>query len=217
MEINDIHALIDKITRKEINGWFSPGHKDAALHQASLWAFNQRYKSYAVNQEAQDDLAPFKRIYQLLPENTTGGLVSLPESYMHFLGGYVQSFDNDRDSITYTSFDIVNDDELPIRLSSQLIPITETSRIGQWVGKGKIQLWPKTPASGFTTYLKTPDAPHYSYSVLGREIVYNAGDSTQLEWDENNIMNVVIPRALSILGVAIESDNIVKYMESFKA
>lgn len=217
MDLKDIHDIIDKITRKEVNGWLSPEQKDLALHQASLWVFNQRYKSYAVNQESQDDLAPFKKEYLFTNETTPDGVITLPGDYMHFLGGYIQSYDNSIGSVVYNGFDIVNDDELPIRISSQLIPVTETERVGQWLGKRRIRLWPRTPAAGYALYLKTPSAPKYNYSVVDRRIIYNAGESTQLEWDENNIINAVLPRAISILGVPLEADAVIKYVEGFKA
>lgn len=210
--LDQIHDFIDLVSNKNMNGWFSPEEKDMALHRASLWLFEDCYRSYALNQKAQDDLAPFKKSYTFTNSSTPSGVITLPANYQHFLGGWVQAFNNSTQSIVYEGFSILNDDELAYRLGSQLNPVSIIAPVGQWLGQGKIQLWPKVPNAGYLTYLKYPDKPEYVYVMDGRAIVYDSFNSSQLEWDESNI-NKVVHKALSYLGISIGSGDLVTYAE----
>lgn len=212
-DLEQIHKFIDFVSDKDMNGWVSPEEKDMSLHRASMWLFQDCFRSYSVNQKSQDDLAPFKKSYTFTNSTSPGGLITLPPTYQHFLGGWIQGYDNVREQITYTSFDIVNDDELAERISSQLLPISEVP-VAQWVGKGKMQLWPKAASAGYVSYLKYPEKPSFVYNTSGREIIYDAVGSTQLEWDEVNI-NKIIHKALSYLGINLDSDKLINYVEQF--
>lgn len=215
MDLFDIHKFIDQEANKSQNGWFTPEEKDRALHQASLMLYDECFRSYALSQDAQDDLAPFKKAYNFTNANSINGLISLPDNYQHFLGGYVQLYDNVRNMPVYQSFDVVNDDELADRISSQVIPISTSKPVGQWAGKGKIQLWPKQPSAGYVSYLKFPDRPELVYLMDGREIVYDGSNSSQLEWDELNTRKIIMG-AIQLLGITIDADKLIQITQGLK-
>lgn len=211
--IYDIHKFIDLLCNKEQIAYFSPEEKDQYLFRASNWCYSDYWGIYATSQDAQDALAPFKASYNFTNGTSPLGLITLPSDYEHFLGGWAQSYDNANQRILYYGFDVVNDDELAERLMSQLRPITTTKPIGQWVGKGKIQLWPKLANAGYISYLKSPVSPKLDYTlsgVDGRDFTYNSGASTQLEWSET-YLNKVVFKAIQFIGLNIDEDTFVKY------
>jgi hypothetical protein len=59
-------------------------------------------------------------------------------------------------------------------------------------------------------FLRRPAAPVYGYSQVSRVITYNSGTSTQLEWNDLFI-NLVIYRALSVLGVQLSDEKLAQY------
>lgn len=215
MDLFDIHKFIDQEANKSQNGWFTPEEKDRALHQASLMLYDDCFKAYALSQDAQDDLAPFKKAYNFTNSTSVNGLINLPDNYQHFLGGYVQLYDNVRNMPIYQSFDVVNDDELADRISSQVIPVSASKPVGQWAGKGKIQLWPKAESAGYVSYLKFPDRPELVYIMDGREIVYDGSNSSQLEWDELNTRKIIMG-AIQLLGITIDADKLIQVTQGLK-
>jgi hypothetical protein len=215
MTIDKAHYWIDFIVNKEITGYFSPAQKDAALERASMERFAELLPLYAVNQKAQDDLGPFKKTYAFTNSTSPIGLITLPADYLHHLNTRIQTYNNQQQRVIYEPVDIVNDDELAKRLNSQLIPVTVSKPIGQWAGKGKLQLYPKSGNAGIVDYLKKPDAPVYAYTIVDRAVTYNSAGSTQPEWDDLN-MSAIILRAVTYLGVHMDDQKKVEYSNTLK-
>lgn len=213
MTIDLIHSRILFVLDKEISGYNPPAEIDLALDMASMWLFNERLPYYAVNQKAQDDLAPFKKLHLFTNGTTAAGVITLPTvDYLHFNGAWYTGFDNDLGKNVHNEIEILNDDEIGERLRSELIPVTVTKPIGQWIGKGKIQLHPKSPSVGEAWYLKRPAIPVFAYTQVGRTVTYNGPGSTQLEWDDG-CMNKIMIKALSLLGVNLSEDRLIQYSQ----
>lgn len=210
MQINEIHEFIGFIIEKEEAGYISPEEKDNSLYAASLWLFSNRLKRYAVDQEAQDDLNPFKKRYVFTPSDSPGGLVTLPSDYVHMTAGGTITYDNKQERVHNWGLEAINDDELYERLSSQLDPVTIKKPVFQWAGNKKIQLYPKTPCAGEVWYLKEPVKPKYNYTQVGRDITYVPTGSVQLEWNSLNL-NQVIYRALNFMAPRLEFEKMIQY------
>ena len=66
-------------------------------------------------------------------------------------------------------------------------------------------------AAGYTAtlhYLKRPTKPNFAFTQSGRVVTHDAGSSTDLDWDDMHI-NKVIVRALVLLGVNVENQNVI--------
>ena len=210
MDLLKIHNWLNFVADKETNGWFSPEELDSALDRAQMFRFNERKPFYAVDQKAQDDLAPFKVTKEFTNADTPLGLLTFPDTYQHLTGLYKQSYNNEQEQVEYIEVKIYNDDEVAKRLSSQLRKVSQLKPIGQWAGKGKVQFWPKEPNAGVAYYLRRPVAPAMSYAMNGREIEYDEAASVQMEWDDTNIDQIMI-KALEFLGISLDNDKLTQY------
>lgn len=215
MDLFDVHNDLIFLANKEQNYW---PHEDIdkVLHRAQWWLFNEYYEVYGKTQTLHDAMSPFKVAYTFTPDNTPGGLITLKPKYEHLLGFYVQYYDNDLQRVRYDQIDIVNEDELGYRLNSQLTPVEITSPIATIVSSDPdtagLQLYPKEPNTGNLTYLRQPARPVFAYSIDGRKVNYNKNNSTQLEWNESSINQIII-KALQFLGVNISATQLVQYTE----
>jgi hypothetical protein len=211
MDLKDVHDWLDFVTSKEKTGYFSYQEKDRALDRAQMFYFDLFRSRYALNQQDQDSLSPFKITYQLTYAKTPGGLITFPQNYQSLLGMYAQNMIDNK--IKVSPIEIINDDELADRLNNQLRPVTITDPIGQWYGRGQIQLWPQVPNSGVAYYLRRPEAPNFVYTLNGRTVIYDDINSTQLEWDEP-CTNKIMMKALEYLGINLDNEKMIAYAKS---
>jgi hypothetical protein len=209
MDLLKIHTWLNFVVDKETSGWFSHEELDSALDRAQMEQFNKKKLLYAVDQKAQDDLGPFKVTKEFTNSDTENGVLTFPETYQHLTGLYKQSYDNDN-GVQYEEVKVYNDDEIARRLSSQVRKVTNSKPIAQWYGKGQVQLWPKEPNAGVAYYLRRPIEPKFVYTMNGREVVYNQASSTQMEWDDTNINEIMI-RSLEYLGINLDQDKLTQY------
>ena len=142
MDLQDVHNRIALLTNKDINFWPKP-IIDRALDMAQMWKYAEAFKRYAVDQQAQDDLAPFKVKFTFTVGNTPAGLMTFASDYMHFLALYVQYVDAPTGFIRTISADLINEDELGDRLNSQLTTVALLSPIINIPTKGQVQLYPQ--------------------------------------------------------------------------
>ena len=78
---------------------------------------------------------------------------------------------------------------------------------------GKLQVYPQESFAGYAFYFKKPEAPAMSYTIADdRTFTYDLGGSTQLEWADTCIMQIVI-KAVELLGVNIDSARLLQYTQ----
>ena len=208
MDLQTVHNKIYLLANKEQHFW---PHEtlDDVLHSASLWKFNEYYEDYGHTQLLHDALSPFKVNYPFNTGNTPSGLITLPSTYEHLLALYVQYSDI---AVRTKQVKEVNEDELGGRLDSQLKPVTMTAPIYTITARGNVQLYPQQPNTGYLFYLRTPIKPAFVYTTVGRVVTYNSAASTQFEWNDTTINQLVI-KAVQLLGVNIEALPLVQYTE----
>jgi hypothetical protein len=209
LDLKDIHDRLDFLGNKQANFW-SPEEKDAKLHLAQMEVFNLFKSMYGKNQEATDALSPFKVQKTFSTSDTANGLLQFNSDYMHFLGGYIQYYDNAAARTIYQELVQVNEDELGERLNSQLDGVSAQKPVYTTPGFGKIQLYPQQTYTGYAWYLSAPEPPKFAYTMDGRVPVYNKNNSKQMLWGEAQIERVII-KALQLLGVNISDSGLVQY------
>lgn len=213
MDLKKIHDRVFFLANREQNYW-TPEEIDDNLHIAQLWKLNQTIPEYAKSQKAQDDLSPFKKKFPFSDSTTTGGVIQFDtEEYFQFLGLYVQFFNALTGRIDYEQVKILSEDEIAYRLKSQLTPVTKETPVAMVEGLGKYQLYPEVPNSGYAHFLKIPEAPKYTYTLEGRQKVYNKNNSEQLLWNEGAI-NEIIVKTLQLLGVNIEPAALLQFAQT---
>ena len=202
MTLQEIHSFIDKLIDKEI-GEVSPADKDVALDRASMWQFNEYKKDYGTTAEATEALDPF---YVSLSYATDGsGLYTVPggQNFLHLLGMDV-SVTEAGHGVRIWPVEILKANKTS-RLNSQLLAPSATEPVAEKTGPTSFKMYPAQLHAGTIRFLRRPAKPVYGYTRTGRQITYNSGTSTQLEWTEPYI-NKVIARALFFLGVNLDNN-----------
>lgn len=202
--IQNINDLLRFIIRKERGVFITYAEADTALDAAQLDAFNEYFKAYAVNQVIHDALMPFK-VYKSFTSDSVG-VVAYEAGYLHLLAGV---FTLTGSSICPVRF--VQTDEWPDAITSQLRPVSITAPIATDTSTG-FQLYPKVEHTGAYNYLRRPATPIYAYTQVGRVITYNAGGSTQLEWGDLYLDNIVA-KALKYFGINMGEDGISQFAQ----
>lgn len=134
---------------------------------------------------------------------------------------------------SWTAVEFLSEDQWANRVSSKLLtpsatePIAKVLQRGGYVestdGNGdavaltysnqtQIQLWPRQGYNLECVYLRRPAAPNYVFTTSGRAEVYNAGSSTQMEWNDQ-ALTVIIELALNILAQNIQDQELERHTE----
>lgn len=208
MDLNDFYAEINFYVNKAQGGWYSPPELDLMVDRAQITLFNRYYLQYATSQRLMDALAPFKIEYVFT--TTSSGRINTPNNYLDLLSIY--TLVQDADSVTRPKpVEMIGENELAIRLNSQVCPVTVNNPIGILQSDYDVQLYPVTTHAGHMFYLRRPAAPFYSYTLVsGRVIVYNQFLSTQLEWGEKDFKSIALI-VLEELGINLSEADLINW------
>jgi hypothetical protein len=217
MTIDLCHKFLGFVVESEEAGYFNPERYDMALDSASMEKFTQDLPVYGTSEVMNESLSPFKRSLDITNATSPAGLITLEDRYEYLTNIMKVGYDNVLQKITYYGIDVINDDELPDRLRSQMIPVTVNKpvaqRLGNDAGKQLIQLYPKVPNAITINYLVRPNQPKFNYTQPdpdGIQVTYVAAGSTHLNWKEADIYKILF-RALTILGVNLDNEKVVQY------
>jgi hypothetical protein len=223
MNINDIHNNILIILDKEQQGFVTHDEIDRVLDISQMALFNtyfnnpksaQQGQTYWKSQRIDDSLSPFKEKFTFASGGaiSSTGVITLPVNFMNLLSLYTTVYNSTLARNIYSAVQVLNEEELIERLESQVIPVTSDDPIAIMNKNNQIQLFPESAQSGGIYYLRRPVKPVFGYTQVGRVVTYNSGTSTQLEWKQDDINNIIVG-ALSYLGVNLSANDIVEFAE----
>jgi len=218
MTIDQIQDFLDEMTAQERGGFNTYAEKDAALDRASMVMFSFYRKQYAKSIEAKEALSPFRVRYDYTTSGAGEITLSSAQEFVTLLSMDVMV--NDPDAPSGFNADrrypvsFPNEDELADRLNSQTKQPTRTAPIADILDVGWYNLYPQVVHSGTIYFLKRPAKPVFGYTQVGRAITYNSATSTQLEWTEP-YLNDVIFLALRFLGVNLNNEYLNQVMTQF--
>lgn len=212
MDLNEAYTVLNFYINKEQGGWYAPEELTRIVTRAQHTLYNTYYTKYATSQRLDDALAPFKVDFQFTNVSTPAGVITTPDDYLDLLGIY--TIVTGGDNITRKRpVEIVNEEELVIRLNSQVAPVTVNDPIGIIKTDWNVQLYPDQPQAGIMMYLRSPVAPYFAYSVVsGRVIVYDQANSVQLEWSDKDIETILLI-ALNGLGINLSEADVLQWSE----
>ena len=214
MDLHVIHSEIRKRINKEITGHVSPATIDRALDQSSLMLFQMltgSYRDYAAGRPQRvyylatskvgASLSPFKEKESFSNTNN----IDTPNDLLILTAITVRT--NERSSVPPApttiplgkNVKIFDEHEIGGRVNSQLLepsydePVAYSGSI-----EDGITIYPTGDYSGIVWYLRRPATPEYSYTLDGREVVYDQSGSTQLEWLDMDVPRL-IDKTVSIL------------------
>lgn len=208
MTLDKAYTFLNFWINKSQGGFYPPDQLDALVDRAQMALYDDYYIKYATSQRVDDALAPFKSVFTFT--NVAGGLVVSPADYLDLLTVYTASVDS-TGRVVNRPVQIISEDQLPVRLNSQIVPVTVTDPIAFITTNWNLQLFPQVPQSGTVYYLRRPKAPFFSYTLVsGRVIVYNPGSSVQLEWGDKDVNDILI-KALDYIGINLSEQDVLQW------
>ena len=75
-----------------------------------------------------------------------------------------------------------------------------------------IEMFPAQWYAGTLYYMKKPTAPVFAYSQVGRAITYNSLTSTQLEWNDEETMNIIF-KVMQLVGVNLQAGEVIQFFQ----
>jgi hypothetical protein len=174
------------------------------LDNAQLEATEDWFSGYGATQILHDAIRKLRTQIQFT--SASDGMVSFASDYLHMIGNpYTVT------GSTVNAVRFVNEDELPYALTSQLRPVSTSKPIAKDSSVG-FQLYPQSTQTGFYNYLRRPNTPVLGYTQSGRTITYNPNTSTQLEFTDVYINNI-IARALKFYGINMAEQDIQQFAQ----
>ena len=192
------------IVRKERGVFVTIPEAMQTLDNAQLEAVEEWFSTYGTTQIIHDAIRKL-RVQKSFTSDSTG-LVTFDSDYLHLIGGaYTVS------GSTINNVRFLNEDELALALKSQLRLVSDSNPIAIDASVG-FKLYPAAIQSGFYNYLRRPATPVLGFTQSGRTITYNSGTSTQLEFTDVYINNI-ISRALKFWGINMAEQDIQQFAQ----
>lgn len=198
---------------KKTGAWYSMEELDDITDSGQISLFSDLQPQYATSQHVKDALAPFRRIWDFTPSDTISGVIPVPSNlnYLNLLSITTEYALSGR--TVYSPVTMVNEDEVAIRLNSQIDPVTITSPIGEQLATGFFRLYPLSGYTGKIVFFRRPVRPQFVYTTISeRVVVYDAAASVQLEWPEN-WQNAVLLKALNSAGINLDDNELQQFSE----
>ena len=192
------------IVRKERGVFVTIPEAMQTLDNAQLEAVEEWFSTYGATQIIHDAIRKL-RVQKSFTSDSTG-LVTFDADYLHLIGGaYTVS------GSTINNVRFLNEDELALALKSQLRVVSTSNPIAIDASVG-FRLYPAATQSGFYNYLRRPATPVLGYTQSGRNITYDPLTSTQLEFTDVYINNI-ISRALKFWGINMAEQDIQQFAQ----
>lgn len=192
------------IVRKERGVFVTVNEAMQTLDNAQLEAVEEWFSTYGATQIIHDAIRKL-RVQKSFTSDSTG-LVTFDSDYLHLIGGaYTVS------GSTINNVRFLNEDELALALKSQLRAVSTSNPIAIDASVG-FRLYPAATQSGFYNYLRRPATPVLGYTQSGRTITYDPNTSTQLEFTDVYINNI-ISRALKFWGINMAEQDIQQFAQ----
>lgn len=213
MTIKETHDRILFEVNKDQAGYLRHEDIDAALDRAQIQVFNELLGSrigYGINHKVHVYLNPFK-YYKDDVTTQDDGIYNFTSEFLYVIG---------LSTSTNKRIQLVSEDELPDILDSTIVAPTINYPYAVLAGQGepgktKIQFFPQQKFENLKVRLLTrPTKPNYSYTISGRAVTHSSSNSTNLQWSDKAIEELIIPKALSLIGKHLKDNEQVQYSEA---
>lgn len=215
--LDNLYNLYQYILRKQLGVYQSPAEFTANLNMGQQDAYQEYFSLYGKDQIIHDALLPFKTYVQF--SSNAAGYVSFPSNYKHLCS---QPFTVYGSSVNYITF--LTEDKYAKAITNQARAVTNeypiafltvVNALTTPVTKG-FSIYPQTTQIGAYWYLREPATPVYGYTQVGRVVTYSSAASTQLEWDDLYLNNI-LAKALKYAGVNMDENGIYEFANQYNA
>lgn len=217
MTLLEAYDFLNFWINKNQGSFYSLEQLDLLVDRGQMSYYSDLQPKYGLSDRINTSLSPFIAQYTYTNGTSPLGVVTLPSApdpleFIDFIDVIPVIMDG-TNTVRLRPLPFPNDDERVYLANSQIRPLSTTNPFGEWIGKGKIQLWPKVPQAGVVKYFRRPVKPFFAYSLVsGRVIVYNPNDSVQLEWLERD-QNAVLIKSLESISINISEQDIQQFAE----
>ena len=205
--LNEIYNFMVFIVRKERGVFVTIPEFESTLDNAQIEAVSDWFELYGTTQKIHDAIRKISSQVQFT--SASDGQVDFASNYLHMIGGAYTVTGSTINSIRF-----VNEDEVALALKSQLRPVSTSLPIARDTATG-FQIYPQVAQTGFYNYLRRPLKPVYGYtqSPGSRTIIYDNATSTQLEFTDVYINNI-ISIALKFWGINMAEQDIQAFAQN---
>ena len=204
--INDLYNFFRFVVRKERGVFITIPQFNSYMDSGQMDAVAEWFAPYGENQKLHDALRPIRIYYQFT--SNSSGMVTFPSDYIHLLGSPFTVTGSSVNPVTF-----LNEDELAKALISQLRTPTNSYPIAVDTSTG-FSIYPQQTQIGFLWYLKRPSTPNLSYTQSGRDITYDPTTSTQLDFSDIYVNNI-LAKALKYAGVSMDENGISNFANEY--
>jgi hypothetical protein len=204
--INDLYNFYRYIVRKQRGAFVTPEEFSSNLDSGQMDAVAEWFEPYGATQKLHDGLRQIRVYYQFT--SNFAGFVTYPSDYIHILGS---PFTVTGSTVNEIAF--VNESELVFSLKSQVRALSNEYPIAVDTSTG-FSIYPQQTQIGFFNYLKRPDTPNLAYTQSGRTITYDAANSTQLEFSDIYVNNI-LAKALKYASVNMDEQGVYAFAEQY--
>jgi hypothetical protein len=193
------------IVRKERGVFVTISEFESTLDNAQIEATSGWFELYGITQKIHDAIRKLRSQVQFT--SASDGQVNFASDYLHMIGGAYTVTGSTINTIRF-----VNENEVSLSLKSQLRPVSTLLPIAKDTATG-FQIYPQVAQTGFYNYLRRPVKPVFGYTTSGRTITYNSATSTQLEFTDVYINNI-ISIALKFWGINMAEQDIQAFAQN---
>ena len=213
MTIKETHDRILFEINKDQAGYLRHEDIDEVLDRAQIQVFNELLGErigYGTTHKIHVYLNPFK-YYKDDVSTDSDGIYNFTSDFLYVIG---------LSTSTNKRVQLVSEDEIPEILDSAIVAPTVNYPYAVLAGQGtpgqtKIQFFPQQEYTNLKIRLLTrPTKPNYSYTISGRTVTYSASNSTNLQWSDKAIEELIIPKALSLIGKHLKDNEQIQYSEA---
>jgi hypothetical protein len=234
MTLGDMYDLVSYITNKDFSGNIvTPDQFNMLIKVVNIDLFRRKYglpegyqpgrpipNEYAeITQKNLDDMKAFKVFLKNVP--VTNGTVPYPTDYCHKME-LTNNFTikiNKVDTILPKGLEVLNESQLSSRLGNYTkrpvsrMPICTFRSDAIYVWPFEISDIVPDPITQIDmAYYRYPRTPEFVYSVTDGGLVYDAVNSTEVEWPQDEHL-VLVRMLLNYIGINLREGDIVNYSE----
>lgn len=213
MNINECVDFLNFWIAKERGAYYTIPELIELIDRGQMSYYSDIKPKYATSTLVKEILSPFKRKYNFIPANTISGYIVIPSNvdYLDLLDVQIEYTISNR--TVYAPVEMINEDERSDRLNSQIDPVTITSPIGEMDIPRFIRLYPVAGYTGTVTFFKRPVKPVFAYTVIsGRVIVWDSGNSVNLEWRDSET-EMLLLKSLASIGINLSAQDVSQFAE----
>jgi hypothetical protein len=214
MNINEIYKLVSYMVDKYQGAYLAPDDFNMAINAAQ-----RQYLNFLTGETAEFNQGSRRPSGGFSNDVTTGGSLSnfLKEGTLAIT---TQLAGQPADFYKISAMRTIDDDYAVKRVGSDKVyayvnnPIdnpTSTDPIYTEIGTN-FKFWPASLASAKIIYFKKPSDVKWAYTG---DLVYDSANSVQLEWPENDHMDIVY-RTLGIIGINLKDGDLIRVSQTVK-